>query len=457
MSSSSSIAERVREAGIVGAGGAGFPTHVKFGAKVETVIANGAECEPLLRCDKAVMRERTEDVLRGLSLLAEATGAARVVIALKAHYADVVGRVREVAQASFPDIEVFELGNYYPAGDEQVLVNAVTGRVVPEGGIPLQVSAVVSNVITLSQVARAVDLGLPVTRRPLTVGGDVRRPLTCELPIGAPMSLAVELAGGPAVDGEWVIIEGGPMMGRLVEDSGEPVTKKTSGVIVLPADHPLVLSKRRDMDREVLLTRAACCQCRVCTDLCPRANLGHAIQPHLAMRAVSSWARGDGLPEGWDPPPEQITAAYLCCLCGVCEVYACPMGLSPRKVFDQMRASLIAAGQKSPHHRDRLTPNDFIGARRVPLPRLIARLDLTARAAAPDRVDWRTIAVPRVCIPLSQHTGAPAGPVVRQGQTVGEGELIAEIPDDKLGARMHASIGGRVTRVDENEICIEAS
>jgi Na+-translocating ferredoxin:NAD+ oxidoreductase RnfC subunit len=221
----------------------------------------------------------------------------------------------------------------------------------------------------------------------------------------------------------------------------------------------------------VLLTRAACCQCRMCTDLCPRANLGHAIQPHLAMRAVSSWARGDGLPEGWDPPPEQITAAYLCCLCGVCEVYACPMGLSPRKVFDQMRASLSAAGQKSPHHRDRLTPNDFIAQRRVPLPRLIARLDLTARAAAPDRVDWRTIAVPRVCIPLSQHTGAPARPVVRQGQTVAEGELIAEIPalhpgapkargtgipDDKLGARMHASIGGRVTRVDENEICIES-
>jgi len=443
------IADRVREAGIVGAGGAGFPTHVKFGSRVETVIANGAECEPLLRCDKATMRDNTEEVLRGLSLLAEATGAARAVIALKGHYHDVVQRVREVARTSFPDVELFELRNYYPAGDEQVLVNAVTGRVVPEGGIPLQVNVVVNNVVTLTQVARAVDHGRPVTRRPLTVGGDVRRPVTCELPIGTPMRRAVELAGGPSTSTGWVIVEGGPMMGRVVTDPDEPVTKKTSGVIVLPVDHPLVLRKLRAIDREVLLARAVCCQCRMCTDLCPRANLGHAIQPHLAMRALGASGIGE-------TPPQHVTAAFLCCLCGVCEVYACPMGLSPRKVFDRMRVNLIQAGQKNPHDRRELTPHDFIASRRVPLPRLVARLDLTEQAAAADRVDWGRVDVPLVRILLQQHTGAPARPTVAAGQTVREGEFIAEIPDNRLGARLHASIDGRVTRVDHNEICIES-
>ena len=107
------IADRVRDAGIVGAGGAGFPTHVKFAAQADTVIANGAECEPLLQCDKAVMRLRTEEVLRGLELLAEAVGAERMVIALKGKYGDVVRRVRQVAGEKFPAIEVYELDNYY--------------------------------------------------------------------------------------------------------------------------------------------------------------------------------------------------------------------------------------------------------------------------------------------------------------------------------------------------------
>ena len=444
------IVERVRAAGVVGAGGAGFPTHVKLGAKVETVIANGAECEPLLRCDKATMRDRTDEVLRGLSLLAEATGAARTVIALKGHYGDVARRVRDVARSDFPDVEVFELGNYYPAGDEQVLVNAVTGRVVPEGGIPLQVGVVVQNVVTLTQIARAVDSGTPVTRRALTVGGDVQRPVTCELPIGAALGEAVALAGGPErPEDPWVIIEGGPMMGRVVMDPQEPVTKKTSGVIVLPARHPLVLRKVRDMRREVLLARAVCCQCRMCTDLCPRANLGHAINPHLVMRTLGS----EGLAE---PPPDHVTAAYLCCLCGVCEVYACPLGLSPRKVFEQIKGALLEAGQDNPHRRDRLTPNEFIDGRRVPLPRLVARLALTRQMAAPDRVDWRTVEVATVRIPLHQHTGAPATPVVSAGQTVREGEVIAEIPEGKLGARQHASISGRVARVTDHDITIEA-
>ena len=441
------IADAVRAAGIVGAGGAGFPSHVKFASRVDTVIANGAECEPLLHCDKAVMRERTDSVLRGLCLLAEATGARRAVIALKRRYPEVVERVRAVTMARYPSVEIHELDNYYPAGDEQVLVNEVTGRVVPEGGIPLHVDVVVNNVVTLSQVAGAHDHGEPVTARPLTVGGEVARPLSCELPIGTPMASAIELAGGATVDAP-VIVEGGPMMGRLVRDFDEPIGKRTSGVLVLDANHPLVQQKARALAHETRRARAACCQCRMCTDLCPRFNLGHSIQPHLAMRALLS----EGLTE---PVASHISAAWLCCLCGVCEAHACTQGLSPRKIFESLRSRLSAEGATNPHRRKDCQRHDFATLRRVPVDRLVARLGLSDYAHAASAVDLADRSVARVRLRLSQHIGASAAPLVAVGDQVERGQLIAEIPADKLSARLHASISGRVTAVDDREIRIE--
>lgn len=442
------IAQKVREAGIVGAGGAGFPTHVKFESSVDTVIANGAECEPLLSCDKTVMRERTNQVLRGLSLLAEATSAERIVLALKGKYRDVVERVQDVARQDFPRVEVFELENFYPAGDEQVLVQEVTGRVVPEGGIPLQVGAVVDNIITLAQACQAVDQGRPVTRRALTVSGRVQRPLTCQLPIGAPMSLALELAGGATVQ-DWVIIEGGPMMGEVVRDPRQPITKKTSGVLVFERDHPLVQRKLRSMDREVSIGRAVCCQCRMCTDLCPRYLLGHAIHPHLVMRSMVT----EGISE---PPPEHITAAFLCCLCGACEAYSCPLGLSPRKVYNSMLQALWQAGVSNPHQRQDTATHEFRKHRKIPLPRLAARLGIEELMHVPHAVALGHDHIPsEVRILLSQHIGAPSLPVVEKGQVVNEGDLVAEIPEGKLGARQHASINGTVVEVGPHDIRIE--
>jgi len=191
---SRAIAQRVRDAGIVGAGGAGFPTHVKLEADAEIVIANGAECEPLLHCDKETLRAHAHDVLEGLSLAAEATSASRAVIALKGHYRQTVTCVREVARRQFPAIELCELDNFYPAGDEHVLVQEVTGRVVPEGGIPIHVGVVVQNVVTLGQVARAVRSAEPVTHRPVTVPANEM----CSPKASAPSINA----GGP--DAQWI-------------------------------------------------------------------------------------------------------------------------------------------------------------------------------------------------------------------------------------------------------------
>lgn len=441
-----SIRESVRAAGVVGAGGAGFPTHVKLAAKVDTVIANGAECEPLLGCDKATLLHGAARVVRGLALAREATGASRAVVALKAKYHDVAKAVTRAAAPA--GVEVALLDNVYPAGDEQVLVYEVTGRVVPESGIPLDVGCVVDNVVTLANVARAVDEGEPVIDRLLTIHGEVNRPVSVSLPIGTPFGRALEIADGVTVD-PFVVIEGGPVMGQVVTDLSRPIRKTTSGLIVLAPDHPLVRRKLAGTSFEVAIGRSVCCQCRMCTDLCPRFLLGHEIHPHLVMRSMlhASYV---------DAPSEQMTNAYLCCDCGVCEIMACPLALSPRKVNMALKAELAKAKIRNPHRRTEVTPRPFRETRLVPMNRLVARTGLTPYAAVTPVYDGSTYDVARVRLLLRQHLGAPAQPVVAVGARVARGDLVGEIPEGaNVGARVHASVSGRVVAVTSDEVVIE--
>ncbi|MBU0596484.1 SLBB domain-containing protein, partial [Candidatus Bipolaricaulota bacterium] len=356
----------MKRAGVVGAGGAGFPTHVKLQARVDTVIANGAECEPLLACDKVAMQHQAALLCRGLDIVKQVTGADRAVIALKSRDPKLLTPLRKAADEI--GAEIFLLADVYPAGDEQVTVFEVTGRIVPESGLPLDVGCVVDNVITLINVARAVDDGQPVTDRLLTIHGEVHRPVTVSLPIGTPFHRALEIADGPRLD-SYVILEGGPVMGPVVTDMEVTVKKTTSGLIVLSPEHPLVRRKLASIRREVQIGASVCCQCRMCTDLCPRFLLGHEIHPHLVMRS--------SMHSGYrDAAPEQVTNAYLCCDCGVCELIACPLDLSPRKVNMSLRQVLAANGIANPHRRREVAPHPQRRHRMVPTSRLVARLGL---------------------------------------------------------------------------------
>ena len=180
-----STRDLVRSAGVIGAGGAGFPTHVKLNTDAEYVLLNGAECEPLLRVDQQLMETHPEAVLEGLLLAKETVGAAHAIIGVKVSHPEVIQTLRETISRKQLPVTVGELPDVYPAGDEQVLVYELTGRIVPETGLPSAVGCVVINAETAYNIS-AASKGTPVTEKYVTVGGDVPHPFTLCVPVGTP-------------------------------------------------------------------------------------------------------------------------------------------------------------------------------------------------------------------------------------------------------------------------------
>ncbi|MCA9961459.1 MAG: SLBB domain-containing protein [Chloroflexota bacterium] len=442
METTQEIVQAVQAAGVTGAGGAGFPTYVKLQAEAEFVIANGAECEPLTHVDKQLLIHHAPEVIAGLRAAMQATGAARGILGVKGKYKEIIAGLKAVL-GSTTDITIAELGNFYPAGDEQVLVYDVLGRVVPEGGLPINVGCVVQNIETLYNIDAALN-GRPVTEKYITVIGAVRKPMTVKVPIGVTLAEVLALAGGATVP-DPVILDGGAMMGNVVGDLNAPVTKRTKMLLVLPYDHQLSVKRRTPRTVFDAHAIAACDQCYMCTDYCPRHAQGHAIQPHKLILLLAS-----GVPM----TDAQMAGALLCCECRTCN-YACPVHLAPGDIALNIKRDLLKEGFKNPYHRT-TEADPYRDYRRVPMTRLINRLDLAKYdAAAP--LTAVTQPFSRVELRMSQHIGMPALPIVKVGDVVKTGDLVGEIIKGGMGAPVHASIDGVVRQVSNEFIVIEAN
>lgn len=448
---SQGLVEQVEQAGVVGAGGAGFPTHVKLAASAEIVIANGTECEPMLESDQHLMATRAPVVLEGMRLEMAATGAAEGIIAIKRGYHGAIAAFEDELPR-YPDIRLRLFDSFYPAGDEYVVVHDCTGRQVPENGLPIQVGVVVQNVASLANIARASQ-GIPVTDRLITIAGEVANPVTLQAPVGTPFSQLLDEAGGfrqtrfgRYEPGDLALVEGGPMMGRLA--TGDSVVTKTSGgLLVLPVSGPVVTQIARPMDVTIRRGRSTCDQCRDCTDLCPRHLLGHELQPHTVMRALNY---------GLDLPPRSVTAAVLCCECRLCEAFSCPLELSPFAYYKAIKGALREQGWQNEIHRSTdLTAHSMREFRRVPTSRLMDRLGLAPYRGRTAPLRPEPVVPDEVRIPTRMHIGAPSKPVVEAGQQVKRGQRIAAIPEGALGAAVHASVDGTVVQVDATTIRIE--
>ena len=430
------MTDRIEELGIVGAGGGGFPTAVKLRTQVPLVIVNGAECEPLLHKDKELMHHQAAAMLRGLAVAMERTGASEGVVAVKEKYTEILSAL--AAQVG-PGVRVFPLTDTYPAGDEFILAHDVTGRVIPPGGLPRDVGAVVANVETL------VNIGLdrPVTHKYLTVAGAVRSPVTLRVPVGMAFSELIAAAGGATV-ADFGVLVGGVMMAKPAESLDQPVTKTTGGLVVLPSTHPLMRRHKGTWQHIERIGRSACDQCRFCTELCPRYLLGHPIEPHRAMQAL-----------GFTGPKDRMLAGTLyCCECNLCTLFSCPEDLDPKNVCVQAKPVAREKGLVFLGNPEDVQSHPLADSRRVPIRRLMARLGLTEFQNAGPLED-RPLAPRRVTLPLRQHAGVAAVAVVHVGERVEAGDLLAAPAPETLGARIHASIGGVVTSVN-GSVVIEA-
>lgn len=438
-----SLLNLIKEAGIIGAGGAGFPTHAKLSSKAEFILLNGAECEPLLRVDQQLMKLYPDDIIKGFEAAGRLVEAGRAIIGIKGKHGDVIEILRERIEAlALSDyVEVKILPDIYPAGDEQVLVYELTGRVVPEAGIPIQVGCVVINAETAMNISHALR-NEPVTQKYITLAGDIPKRLTVKVPVGTPIKEVLSLSG---IDdfGNYSVIDGGPMMGPVLQNLDGFVTKKTKGFVILDKEHFLIRKKTMSMEQARRINRTSCEQCRMCTDLCPRYQLGHGTEPHKMMRAVNY-----GLTE-----QESLKIAYLCCQCNLCELFSCPAGLYPKSATQYVKQKLIEKNIRYKTEKTEFKARNQREIRLLPSKRLIARLGLHDfdRPAPMTEV---TISPDTVSIAKSQHVGAPAVPVVAVGDRVTAGQLIGTIPENSLGAAIHASISGTVTEVGNTHITI---
>ncbi|HIF4662193.1 TPA: 4Fe-4S dicluster domain-containing protein [Citrobacter koseri] len=432
------ICDRVRAAGVVGAGGAGFPAHVKLQAQVEIFLVNAAECEPMLKVDQQLMAQQPARLIRGVQYAMKATGAREGIIALKEKYRDAIEALTPLLPSS---IRLHILPDVYPAGDEVLTIWMATGRRVPPAALPVSVGVVVNNVQTVLNIARAVEQQYPVTRRTLTVNGAVARPLTVTVPVGMSLRDVLALAGGATVDDPG-LINGGPMMGSLVTSLDSPVTKTTGGLLVLPKNHPLIQRRMQDERTVLSVAKTVCEQCRLCTDLCPRHLIGHELSPHLLVRAVNYQQAAT---------PQLLLSALTCSECNVCESVACPVGISPMRINRMLKRELRAQNLR---YEGPLNPADEMAKYRlVPIKRLITKLGLS---------DWYhdaplTDVAPstdKTTLLLRQHIGASAVPCVQKGERVVRGQCVADMPSGALGAPVHASIDGIVSDITEHAITV---
>lgn len=431
----------LQQNGVVGAGGAGFPTYAKLDKRAKTILLNCAECEPLLRLHRQLLEKYAYEIMSTFALVGETVGAEEMIIGIKKAYTKTIEALKANI-GSFAGMRIALLDEVYPAGDEVVLIYEATKKVVRPGGLPIESGVAVFNVETIYNLYCALNEQKPVIDKLVSVVAEVKHPVTVRVPIGCTIEECVQLAGGATVE-DPVYFIGGPMMGFI--GSGQTaVTKTTNAVLVLPKNHLIIQQKQQNAKVNLARAAASCCQCRMCTDLCPRHALGHPIEPHLFMRAATCKDIQD---------PNIFVNTLFCSSCGLCEMYSCMQGLSPRTLMAEYKAGLRAAGVRAPQ----VTPapvSEVRELRKAPMKRLMARLGLSVYDKdAP--LDGSVVPVKRVRIMLRQHIGAPAVPAVKAGDRVSKGTMIAQ-PGKGLSVAIHASVDGVVREVNDQFVLIDA-
>jgi Na+-translocating ferredoxin:NAD+ oxidoreductase RnfC subunit len=435
------LKEKIKSAGVIGAGGAGFPTHMKLAEGIDTILVNAAECEPLLYTDFTIMQQHMEMVVCGAEAFREALGAKQTIVAMKIHTAEALGFLDGVKLGGLVSVKV--LPDAYPMGDEIIMIYQALGRIVPPGQLPSSAGVVVINVETAYNICNSMQ-NIPVTEKWITIGGNIKNPVVVKVPINCSVKNVLK-AAGVSIPPEHTVLDGGPAMGNIINVNVAKITKKTKSLLILPNDIPAIAFKSASVERVLKRTSSACCQCFYCTDMCPRHLIGYPLEPHKTLRAAGS---------GKIQNPDDLVTASLCSGCGVCTLMACCQGIIPSAVMLEVKKNL---GKNRMGYRssEPTVPNAERDDRLVPVSRLrsrmgVAEFDKQASFEGDLPIQQKTFS-----LMLLQHVGKPAIPVVSQGDTVSAGQMIARA-DDGISAALHTPVSGRVAMIDGFQIEIIA-
>ena len=322
---SQEIIDIVKEAGITGMGGAGFPTHVKLSGavgKADTIILNGAECEPYITADHRLMLERGEAVIGGARFIMKALGLKEATIGIEGNKLDAVEHLKSLLPNGDTSIHVETLKTRYPQGAEKQLIQRVTGREVPPGGLPADVGCTVFNVATAAAIYDAVTEGKPLTHRNVTItGGAIERPMNVNAPIGTPVEHLIKMAGGFKTQPQRLLM-GGPMMGNPQYDLTAPMFKGTNCILALT-----------DAEAAIQDTEQTCLRCGRCVNACPM----HLMPLYMHMYAEK---------ENWEKCEK--LRVMDCMECGSCN-YICPARIHLVQSFRMAKFEIrgLAAKQKA--------------------------------------------------------------------------------------------------------------
>ena len=432
----------MQNSSIVGAGGAGFPSFGKLADGADTLVVNCAECEPLMYTDYMLMREHMSKIVEGAQAVMAYTGIKHTYVAIKEHRAHMLGYSE--GQTLGQGVSVKLLPNVYPMGDEINQIYEATGRVVKPGNLPITAGVIVYNGETLCNIRDAVKEGKPVTEKWVTIGGDLPERYVVKVPVGMRVAEIFDMLG-VKLKSEHVMFDGGPSMGKILDPATAIITKTTKSLLIIPDSARCVKNKRVAMDDMLRRASSACCGCSRCTEMCPRHLLGYPLEPHKMIRVALNTVAEDH--------PDLIKTASLCCSCGVCAEVCC-QEISPKDVILNLKGILaknkmrFAAGSEeykvSSDREYRMIQSakweDILGVHKYDVvPKLLPK----------------KLKATRVEIKMSQHIGAPSVPCVNVGDTVTEGQVIANIGAG-LSVPQHASISGKVVSVDPTKIVIEA-
>ncbi len=420
----------IKEMGVVGAGGAGFPSHVKVGSKADLVLVNGAECEPLLHKDKQLLTHKSLQFFAGLNIVMKAVGARKGIIGIKEKHNALIASLNTQLPG---EVEICPVADFYPAGDEITLIRETTGKIIAPGQLPISQGIIVMNVESLYNIG----MQRPVISKYVNIAGCVEKLHTLNVPLGISFRSLLEYARPTITD--YAIIEGGPMMGSIVTDLDKVVTKTTAALLVLPKDHVLI-KKYTDMaspSRVNRIGKSACDQCTFCTELCPRYLLGHPIQPHKAMRSLVFHC-------GHDNQSQVESHTLYCCQCNLCSFVSCPEGLYPSQVCINNRKEAIT--RKVKYEGDFSDgPHPLAEYRKIPSSKLKQMLDLKRFTDSGELVS-HVFKSEKLTVLMQQHIGAPASPIVKVNDRVAISQKIATV-GDSMGSEIFSPTNGVVISV----------